>query len=147
MIFKRITIAFVVMLSGCSEANLTGTYVGGSETEAYVLEMVQLEGGKVEGSVAVAEADYENGKVKISSRAFAGVGDGKRLSVLTKARAWGASDNPVNIDVKGDTLVVNTPGAIQTISLSRSDQQDYRRRVEKLEQNLNANDVGMITDE
>ena len=67
--------------------------------------------------------------------------------MMSHAKEWGASDRPFNLQVQGSSLRLASPGAIQAITLKRSDQQDYANRLAQLEQSLTANDVGQLPDD
>ena len=61
MFIRLVSLSVAVALAGCGASNLSGTYVGGDETVAVVLDLVESKAGQFNGSIAVAEANYEKG--------------------------------------------------------------------------------------
>ena len=136
MLIRLVSLSIAVALAGCGTSNLSGTYVGGDDTGAIVLDLVESKAGQINGSIAVAEANYEKGRVEINSNVVSGVSDGNRLSMIGHAKGWGASDSPFNLEVQGSSLVFQASGVVQTVTLKRSNRQDYANRLAKLERGL-----------
>lgn len=136
MIIRKLACGLALLLSGCSGSNLTGTYVGGDQTTAIKLDLVEQEDGKLSGGVAVAQPDYEHNEVKVTSKVMSGVSDHGQLSMIAHANDWGVPDRPLSIAVQGSSLVLKTLDGSQSVVLRRSDQQDYINRVAFLRKDI-----------
>lgn len=75
MFRQCLLIALGIMLTSCSTSkqNYSGSYVGGDESVLIQLQIVESNDGRIDGSVAVSQFDYEAGKLKQTTKAVSGV--------------------------------------------------------------------------
>jgi hypothetical protein len=139
----------IAALSACDSASsdYSGSYVGGDELVIMQLNIVDGEGGRISGNLAVSALDYSAGKVKLTTRPINGIRNGERFSLLAEGGGWGVKDAPLSLQADGNSLLLQVPGNGQTLELQRMDQEQYRQRLTKFAQALNANDVGMLPED
>lgn len=149
MLKGMLPLSFSILLAGCSvsEADYSGSYVGGDDAAVIQLQLVEGQNGKIDGSISVSTIDYQAGKLKQTTKAISGVRNGKRLSLIALHKEWGESDAPLSLEAKGNSLVLNVPANGQTLELSPMDQDGYRDKLTKLASALTANDVGLVADD
>lgn len=146
MLRQILPIALGSMLIGCaaSEPDYSGSYVGGDQTALIQLQIVEGEGGNINGSVSVSGLDYSAGRLKQTTKAITGLRKGERFSLLAHHNEWGASDAPLSLEAKGNALILKVPATGQVVELSEMNQEQYRDRLTEFASALTANDVGLI---
>jgi hypothetical protein len=143
-----IAVSVCALLMGCSvSSGYTGSYVGGDETALVHLDLVESGEGQLNGTIAVSEIDYEAGRLKTTTKPITGVRDGKQISLRAHAETFGAKDASLSLEASGNSLMWKVPTNGQTIELSQTDQPQYRERLAKFADQLNANDVGLLPDD
>lgn len=143
--FRQIfPVALSLMLAGCgiSESDYSGSYVGGDQTALIQLQIVESDGGNINGSVTASLLDYGAGKLKQTTKAITGVRRGEQFSLLAHHGELGA-DAPLSLEGKGNSLILKVPATGQTIELAAMNQDQYRERLNVFAGALTANDVGM----
>lgn len=121
-----------LFLVGCSQPSATGTFVAGDTSTVVKIELVETEDSKLNGSVSVAQIDFENDQVEITSKSITGVvSDGKIVAQILP-NEWGAASRTLDMVLENDTLTMTGSGSNQSLTLSRSNQADYASRVSKL---------------
>lgn len=141
-------VAFGVMLAGCgiSEPNYSGSYVGGDQTALIQLQIVEIDGGNINGSVTASLLDYDAGKLKQTTKAITGVRRGEQFSLLAHHGELGA-DAPLSLEAKRGSLILKVPATGQTIELAAMNQNQYRDRLAQFASELSANDVGLLPED
>lgn len=142
-------LALCIGLAGCAaaEPDYSGSYVGGDDTALIQLQIVESDGGDIKGSVSVSAPDYEAGDIASTTKAISGVRRGEQFSLVAHAKDWGAPDAPLALEARGKSLILNVPATGQTIELASMNQSQYRLRLAKLADALNANDVGQLPED
>ncbi len=136
------------LLMGCNvSSGYTGSYVGGDETALVHLDLVESGEGQLNGTIAVSALDYAAGELKTTIKPVTGVRDGKQISLRAHTEAFGAQDASLSLEADGNSLMWKVPTNGQTIELSQTDQDQYRERLVKFADQLNANDVGLLPDD
>ncbi len=148
--FKHILqMAACSTLSACTvpKTDYTGSYVGGDATTLIQLQIVEGENGQISGSVAASELDYTAGNLKQTTKAITGIRRDKQFSLLAHHNQWGGSDAPVALEADGNALLLKIPTTGQSLELTKMDQDQYRVRLVKFASALDANDVGLVSEE
>ena len=142
-------VALGVMLAGCSlsEPNYSGSYVGGTENALVQLQIVESDGGNINGSATASMLDYREGKLKQTTKAITGIRRGERFSLLAHHNVWGATDAPMFLEAKGPLLILKEPNTGREIELAAMNQDQYRERLAKFASALDANDVGLLPED
>lgn len=140
------SVVFGVMLAGCglSEPDYSGSYVGGDDTALIQLQIVEADGGNINGSVTASLLDYNAGKLKQTTKAITGVRRGEQFSLLAHHNELGAADAPLSLEARGNSLILKVPATGQTIELAAMDQNQYRDQLTKFASALDANDAGLL---
>ncbi len=146
MFRQFLPVAFGVLLAGCgiSEPDFSGSYVGGDQTALIQLQIVEGDGGNINGSVTASLLDYNAGQLKQTTKAITGVRRGEQFSLLAHHKELGAADAPLSLEAKGNSLILKVPATGQTIELAAMNQDQYRERLNVFASELAANDVGML---
>lgn len=121
--------------------------MGGDQTALIQLQIVEGDGGNVNGSVTASLLDYNAGKLKQTTKAITGVRRGEQFSLLAHHKELGAADAPLSLEAKGNSLILKVPATGQIIELASMNQDQYRERLNVFASALNANDVGLLPDD
>ena len=146
MLRQFLPMALCPMVFGCalSEPNYTGSYVGGDQSALIQLQIVEGDGGNLNGSFAVSTIDYKARKLKQSVMPITGIRKGEQFSLLAHHIEWGASDAPLSLEGKNHSLFWKIAETGQTVELSPMNQDQYRAKLNEFASALNANDYGFV---
>lgn len=149
---KVAIIVAALSLTACDEtvlpgSSVDGTYVGGTETQAFILRLTSNPDGTLAGNVGVTEMNYGEGKLDLTSKAISGREADGQLFLTAHSNEFGVADTPVTGELDGSDIILRAPGGTVALTLERGNQEDYDERVEVLAANLTANDVGMLPDD
>ncbi|RYG55202.1 MAG: hypothetical protein EON56_06010 [Alphaproteobacteria bacterium] len=111
------------------------------------MQIVEGDGGNINGSVTASLLDYNAGKLQQTTKAITGIRRGEQFSLLARHNELGAADAPLSLEAKGNALVLKVPATGQTIKLAAMNQEQYRDRLTQFAGALDANDVGLISDD
>lgn len=142
-------VAAIAALSACDSpgTDYSGSYVGGDDLVIMQLNIVDGKEGQISGSLAVSALDYSEGKVRLTTRPISGIRSETQFSLLAEGGGWGVQDAPLILQADGNSLWLQVPGNGQTLELERMGQDEYRQRLTKFAQALNANDVGLLPED
>lgn len=144
MPIRTLLIMLLLSLSACNKSDSTGTYVGGNHFATIILDIIEADNGKIDGSLGVAYFDQKSGEMKVASKVISGSTTGEKLSLVAHASEWGASDNPISLTREGDILVATDAGKIVSFELKKGTQEDYNVMLRQMMTNLTANDLDMF---
>jgi len=126
------TILSTILLFGCSQPSATGTFVTGDTSSVVKVELVETADGNLNGSVSVAQIDFANDEVKITSKSISGVVSDGKITAQILPNGWGAASHTLDMTLENDILTMTGSGSGQSLTLARSNQADYADRVNKL---------------
>lgn len=121
-----------ISLVACSQPSATGTFVAGDTSTVVKVELVETENGKLNGSVSVAQIDFANDRVEITSKSITGVVSDGKIAAQILPNEWDAASRALDLTLENDTLIMTGSGVTQSLTLTRSNQADYANRVTRL---------------